>query len=514
MFYKSMMRTTATLLCLGFAASALAQGNPPQAAVQTSAQMVNRTVPAIAYGERRGSTTITLGGTSLMPNSLGEAKVERRQGVTRVETRFVALPPPTTFGNEYLTYLLWAVSPEGRTFNLGELVLNRERSSLNVTTPLQTFALVVTAEPYYAVRVPSDVIVLENILPPNAPLVTQPVKFELIGRGGYVPTGYRFDPVLLTTNLPQEFFQARNAMRIAESVGAATHAANVYETAVRQMQRVDELASQRRPDRRAIQSAAREAVQTAEDAREMSVRRAEEERVQAERAEAAREAARRDEENRLAQEARLKAEADRLAAERERLEAVTAAQEAIRGQAEAERLRLEEQRRQEAARADAERSRAAALALDQQVQQLLQEREGLRAQLHAQLNAILDTQDTARGLVVNLSDVTFATGQATLQPQAREKLAQISGILLAHPTLRLEIEGHTDSVGSDEMNQGLSERRAESVRSYLEQLRVTSDRMSAVGFGKTRPVATNDTAAGRQLNRRVELVVSGDAIGS
>lgn len=137
----------------------------------------------------------------------------------------------------------------------------------------------------------------------------------------------------------------------------------------------------------------------------------------------------------------------------------------------------------------------------------------MRAQLLAQLNSILQTRDTARGLIVNMSDVLFDTGKYTLKPGAREKLAKISGIVLAHPGLNLQIEGYTDSVGSDQFNQTLSEQRANAVRDYLVQNGVVDSAVTAKGFGKADPVATNDTADGRQRNRRVQLVVTGDVIG-
>jgi outer membrane protein OmpA-like peptidoglycan-associated protein len=156
----------------------------------------------------------------------------------------------------------------------------------------------------------------------------------------------------------------------------------------------------------------------------------------------------------------------------------------------------------------------AAASSDQRLQHAVQEREELRARLLQQFNAILATQDTARGLVVNLSDVLFDTAKYTLRPEAREKLAKISGIVLAYPDLRLAIEGNTDSVGSDTMNQELSERRAGAVLDYLALQNIPAASMTSEGFGKTRPIASNDTAAGRQQNRRVEMIVTGDVIGT
>jgi outer membrane protein OmpA-like peptidoglycan-associated protein len=131
-----------------------------------------------------------------------------------------------------------------------------------------------------------------------------------------------------------------------------------------------------------------------------------------------------------------------------------------------------------------------------------------------QLNSILSTRDSARGLIANMSDVLFKSGSFELLPGARERLAKVSGIVLAYPTLHLQVEGHTDSVGTDEYNQNLSEHRADAVRDYLVQQGISANSIGARGLGKTQPIATNDTPEGRQQNRRVELVLSGDAIGN
>jgi outer membrane protein OmpA-like peptidoglycan-associated protein len=522
------------------------------------------TVPAVSYGARRGATRLLFRGTPAMLSAIGEAKVEAQRGFTRIEASFTDLQNPTVLGHEYLTYIMWAVSPDGRAVNLGEVQLPGDRtaftsflpgsrSTLNVTTPLQTFALVVTAEPYFAVRDPSTLVVLENVIPVDdstTPVPTVETRYDFAKGGGYVPTGFRFDPILLRSKLPLDFFQARNAVRIAQSTGAEQHAATIFANATAQLEKAEKLAGQRSLDKRALTAASREAVQTAEDARAIAAPRAAAIRTEAERkAAAAREAEARAQaqaelERRLQAEAqrasaaeaeRKSAQADRLAAERRREESERASQQAqlaaqealrarkeaedlraaaLRAQAEAEHHRAAALKQQQAAEAEAARNRAAAAELDQRLQQAVREREELRGSLLTQLNVILETRDTARGLVVNLSDVTFATGQATLEPGAREKLARVSGILAAHPTLRLEIEGHTDSVGSDAFNQALSERRAEAVRNYLIQQGVPEPSTSGVGFGKSRPVASNDTPEGRQLNRRVELVVSGDAIGT
>jgi outer membrane protein OmpA-like peptidoglycan-associated protein len=554
-------KTIVLAVTLSILATTASAQNPGEQSPSASAPRAG-TVPAVSYGARRGSTRLLFRGTAAMQSAIGEAKVEAQRGFTRIEASFTDLQNPTVLGHEYLTYIMWAVSPDGRAVNLGEVLLPGDRtaftsflpgsrSTLNVTTPLQTFALLVTAEPYYAVRDPSTLVILENVLPVDAsatPIPSVETRYDFTGSGGYVPTGFRFDPILLRSKLPLDFFQARNAVRIAQAAGAEQHAAAILANAMTQLERAEKLAGQKSLDKRALTAASREAVQTAEDARAIAAPRAAALRADAERkAAAARDAdaraqAQAELERRLQTEAQraAAAEADRKAAEAERhaaelrreesdrasAQAHAAAQEAMRARAEAEALRAAAQRaqaeaekhraaallQQQAAEAEAARNRAAAAELDHKLQQAVREREDLRASLLQQLNVILETSDTARGLVVNLSDVTFATGQATLEPGAREKLARVSGILAAHPTLRLEIEGHTDSVGSDAFNQTLSERRAEAVRNYLIHQGVPEASTTAEGFGKSRPVASNDSPEGRQLNRRVELVVSGEAI--
>ncbi len=472
--------------------------------------VVSRTTRAVSYRHRSGATKINFQGTDLMPAAAGEAKVESKRGTLAVEVEFSGLDKPTSFGNEYLTYVLWAISPEGRPVNIGEvLVGDNHRSKLDVTTDLQAFAMIVTAEPYYAVRRPSNLVVLENSIRSDTVGATEAVdaKYELIDRGGYIPTGYKFDPVILNAKLPLEFFEARNALRIAQSSGAERYAAPSYNKAVHQMNEADALATGKHGNKKSLISLSREVVQTAEDAREIAVKHIDEERAESERrAGAGREASAKARAN----------EADRqnLNAQAATANAQAAAQQAAGAQADAERDRNDAQHKQHAAEADSDRDRAAAASSDAQLQQALREREELRARLLQQFNLILETRDTARGLVVNMSDVLFDSGKFTLRPVAREKLSKISGIVLAYPSLRLAVEGNTDSVGTESFNQELSEKRAEGVRSYLTQQGVPGSSTTATGFGKTRPIASNDTSEGRQQNRRVELIVSGEVIGT
>jgi hypothetical protein len=210
------------------------------------------------------------------------------------------------------------------------LVGDNHRSKLDVTTNLQAFAMIVTAEPYYAVRRPSNVVVLENAIRADTNGTTEEVdaKYELIGRGGYIPTGYSFDPVVLNAKLPLEFFEARNAVRIAHSEGAENYASESYQNAVRQMKEADALATRKHIDKKALISVSREVVQTAEDATEIAMKRMEADRIDAEnRAAAARESSAKAQSQQDMQ-ARQNAEAQTADAMRQRADAEKAAADA------------------------------------------------------------------------------------------------------------------------------------------------------------------------------------------
>lgn len=525
-------------LSLSLSMSAFAQTNPSGIKVEPMAQtptfrvnVVSRNVQAVNYKHRGGATKVDFKGTDLMPKASGEAKVESKQGYIEIEVEFDELSKATGYGNEYLTYVLWAITPEGRAVNLGELLLNGDRGKLNVTTDLQAFALLVTAEPYYAVREPSNVVVLENVIRTDTAGATQPLnaKHDFIERGGYIPTGYNFDPVVLNANLPLEFFEARNALRIAQSQGAERYAADSYARAVKLMNQADAYAVAKNVQKKPLIAVAREAVQVAEDARAIAVKRIAEEH-QANQLQGAADA-----------EARSRADANDANRQKEaaQSDAARAQSDAARAQSDLASSQAASADAIAAAKADAEKSRLAALQAqaDGQQAQLAAEAAALKAQqdaqaaalkaqqdgdaektalrtrLSEQLNTILQTRETARGLIVNMSGVLFDTGKFSLKPGAREKLSKVAGILVSYPGLNIEVGGYTDSVGSDEMNQELSENRASSVRDYLVQQGVATTSVTAKGFGETLPVATNENSTGRQQNRRVELLVSGDAIG-
>ena len=536
--------------------------------------VTERTMKAINYRHRSGATKIDFRGTDLLPNAHGQAKVESKQGYIEIEVEFDKLQPANKYGAEYLTYVLWAITPEGRTSNLGEVLLNGTNSKLDVTTELQVFGLAVTAEPYFAVTMPSNLVVMENAVRTDTvgKIEEMDAKYELLQRGQYERLA---NPLALKMDqkMPLELYEARNAVQIARAVGADQLASDTFVKAEKSLQQAEDYQAHK-AGRKTVTMTAREAVQTAEDSRAVAVTRQEEARAALERqagvnreanlraeteaearlraqaeanqkveadrralaeaksaadqsetarikreAEAARIAAQAEAErlklaNDAAQaEANRKAEADRRAlaeaksaADQSEIARIKREAEAARiaAQTEAERLKLANDAAQAAAQADADRLLRKSEA----------EKAELRTQLLTQLNLVLETRDTARGLIINMSDVLFDTAKYTLRPLARERLAKVAGIILGHPGLTLAVEGHTDSVGSDAYNQTLSEQRAGSVRDYLiKQGMSATDLVPAKGFGKTNPIASNGTAAGRQLNRRVELIVSGEIIG-
>lgn len=486
--------------------------------------VVGHTTPAINYRPRKGDTKVDFTGTALSPLATGSAKVEGKKGYIDIDAKFDRLAPPTQFGPEYLTYVLWAVTPEGRSTNLGEVQVKDDEAQIHVTTELQAFGMIVTAEPYFAVTQPSDVVVIENSVRNGTKgnIEVIQAKYDLLKRGTYMMNQdtrqFRLKP--LEPGAPLDLAEARNAVMLARFAGADRYADDTYLKATRLLTDAEQ-AQARHRNGNEVMMPARQAAQTAEDARLISLQR-QEEAAQAEqraaaqqRENAALDRARSEEAaRRQAEIERLTAENARMAAERDKA-AAEAAQRAAQAQVEQARALAEQSARDRAA---AEAARAAAEAQAQEARANAAKAEGekaeLRDQLRQQLNQILETRESARGLIVNLSDVLFDTGSANLKSGAREKLAKVAGILLSHPGLKMQIEGHTDSVGSAEYNQRLSENRADSVRTYLVGQGIASNSVGTAGFGETMPVASNDTAAGRQQNRRVELIVSGESIGT
>jgi outer membrane protein OmpA-like peptidoglycan-associated protein len=567
--------------------------------------VVARTIKAINYNHRSGSTKIGFLGTPLLPEARGEASVESERGVIKIDAQMEKLRPAGAFGPEYLTYVMWAITPEGRATNVGEVLLNGDKAKLDATTELQSFGLIVTAEPYFAVTQPSDAVVMENFVRKDTAGTIEQVdaKFELLQRGQYTVNvnPSEIKAMKADSKVPLELYEARNAVRIARWTGAERYAPETFQKAVQGLDNAEGYLVGK-AGKKPIGTVAREAVQMAEDARIITVKKIEQERLASELqagadrealagsqraaaeadtarvtrdAEAARIAAQ-SEADRVKQENSAKMEAARIAADQAKRD--NAAQAAA-AQAASDRLKLENDAKLSAAQNEADRLKnvhdAQIAAAHTEADRLKREgdaklsaaqteadrlknandaqtaaahneadrlkREGdaqrasaqadldratkanavaqaekaeLRTQLMNQFNAILQTRDTARGLIVNMSDVLFDTAKYSLRPLAREKLAKVAGIVSGHPGLKLDVEGHTDSVGGDEYNQQLSEQRGGSVRDFLIEEGMSASSVTSRGFGKTQPVATNDTAEGRQQNRRVELVISGDVIGT
>lgn len=491
-----------------------------QAQTTVPAGNVSRSTKAVNYRHTGEATKIDFRGTELMQQASGEAKVESKNTRVEIDAKFDNVDDATRFGLEYLTYVLWAVSPEGRAVNLGELVLKNGSARVKAITDMQTFGMIVTAEPYFAVTQPGNTVVMENVLRHDTTGKEENIvaTYELLGRGIYSSTNTHIDNAIfgIDRKTPRELFEARNAVRIAHVAQADKYAATTMAKADQQLRQAEQSYVQKR-DRSTVEANAREAAETAEEARVMAVKqkaeedaagraaaekKAAEEREAKARADAAAEARRRQD----AEAARAQAEAAKAEADRMKQEAEKAAQEAAREKQEAEAARA-------ALAIEAEKARAAAQQAEQARERAENEKQELRARLLQQLNTILATRDTARGLIANMSDVLFTTGSSGLASDARERLAKVSGIILAYPGLRLQVEGHTDNVGGDNYNQQLSERRAQSVRDYLVEQGIASEVITSRGFGKTMPIASNDTADGRRQNRRVELVLSGEAIG-
>jgi outer membrane protein OmpA-like peptidoglycan-associated protein len=449
-------------------------------------QVVGRDIPAINYWHRSGSTRIGFAGTSLLSQGKGSATVSSK-GQTFINAKFEGLVPANSFGVEYLTYVLWAITPQGRPVNLGEVMPGGTKAEMNVTTNLQQFALIVTAEPYFAVTTPSDLVVLQNTVNKDKTtgiIDTVNVHFNLLPRGAYVmqTSGQHavLDPVKPNDKSPLQLYEAINAIQIAEATGAAKYTPDILAKAKQELQNAQDLDG-KKSQRKVMITYARGAVQDAEDARVSTLRKIQEEKQR--------------EQQLAVQQAQEAAQQAQMAAQQEALQ---------RAQADAQAAQAE---------AAAANARAAQVAAEHSAQQATNQTEEMRERLRAQLNNVLQTQETARGLIVNMSDVLFDTGQYTLKPDAREKLAKVSGILLAYPDLKVQVEGYTDNVGGDQYNLTLSQHRGDAVRDYLISQGVSAANTTSTGYGKSDPIADNATSAGRAQNRRVNLVVSGNAIG-
>ena len=444
----------------------------PASIVQVAVQPAS--TQAITYQNLSATTRIGFRGTVLLPEASGTAKVRNRGGALTIKAKFENLVAPTRFGAEYLTYVLWAVTPVGRSMNLGELIVRKNgRAFLEARTNLQTFGLIVTAEPHFAVTQVGNPVVLENVATQATRGQVEAVmaRYEMLPRGTYVlgappapSQGAAPDP-----KISPYVYQAHNAVRLARADRAEQFAPVEWQKAQDLLARLEREPKQWKKPAIIL---ARQVVQQAEDARLIGLK--------------------------VQDQARL--DRERLAAETARREAEAARAEtaAARSEAEAERTAA----LQAAERAKHEASRAVS-----------SEKLELRRQLRERLSRLLDTRETERGVVVSMSDLLFASAKASLVRDTREKLAKIAGILLNYPGVRVSVEGHSDSTGAEPFNRRLSRQRALAVRAFLVQQGLRPEAVDARGFGSSIALAANETPAGRQQNRRVELILTGTAIG-
>ncbi len=432
-------------------------------------------------------------GTERLPKASGEAKVETKKGATEIEIELDEMKPAYYFGGDYNCYVLWIASPEGHVDNAGEFILEGNRSKLNVSTPLETFGMFVTAEPHYLVKTPSRFVVLENTRTTDGGVPLKTSKIEYRGFEGV----YNHSQETLVRDpeakgeVRVELRQARTAVELAERAGAAEFAPQELAQAREASNRTGD-ALEARSGRKEVNALGREAVRLAVEAQKLAEDRSAQASLDAERKASADETARLE---KSAREAQSEAERRRLQAEQERLRA----QAEARAKEDAQRRAAQAEQQARKAETDAERAQ--------------RERAELQARLQQALGTVVEIRMTARGLIVNLPDILFDFNRATLRPEAREVLSKLSGILLVTPDTRLSVEGHADSIGTEEYNQQLSEKRAQSVRDYLVANGLSGGLVTSQGFGETKPIAANttpdgrDDPAGRQKNRRVEIVI-------
>jgi flagellar motor protein MotB len=497
---------------------AMSFGAPPLLMGQDTVPLYNVTViehslQAVNYQYRSGPTEIDFRGTILLGKAKGRATVESHRGRTEIDAKLQGLTSPQGFGREYLTYVLWAISPEGAAHNLGEIVAGgSDNAHVRVTTDLQAFGLLVTAEPYAAVRQPSDVVVLENVIRPETIGKIEPIqaKAELLPRGHYLLDRQKSQE-FLNQEAPKvsmgeyeqlsQIYQAENALALARTVNADTLAADTYGKAQQLLQDAKQKHASKAGTSFVVQSA-REAAQTADDARVIAMKRADEQKVASaeQRATSAEHAA---------QQARAEADAARAQAEAER-EARVRAEGAQASEPAAEAVVVT----QPVAAAPppppppATPPSAAipSSAARQQAQDATGPQTQLRGRILMELKRVTDTRDTPRGLVVVIPDLDFSGANPS-----GESLAMLTRVaqIVAPTGLQVTVEGHVET-GSAE---ALSWRRAEAVRDALINNGLRMNSVTAKGLGNTKPTTSNATETGRIANRRVEIVISGGQIG-
>jgi outer membrane protein OmpA-like peptidoglycan-associated protein len=432
------------------------------------------------------------------PEAVVIAEVKYREGQADMNVRFREMKPAILFGGDVTCYVLWAVTRDGTVENLGELWVREASETVEYSTGQKSFAMMVTAETHPLVSEPSELVMFRSLAAKPKRVTSAEFTFS-----GFAPTPEIEYPsvarVIWDRSEPLDLRQAQKAYELAVDAGAEAYAPTQLLRARTALAQASSFSAGKK-DKATVDYSRRSLALSAE-ALQVTTRSKEAEAVEAEIA-------------------RRKAEMEALAARAGEAEASAAAaaialEEANRAIGEVQRSRTEAEAavlaaRGELARIESERVAlvASVAALEAQSAVLEREKADLSARLQGALSQVADTQESARGMIVSLPDILFDLNEATLKNEAKVVIAKLAGILLILPELNLRVEGHTDSTGSADYNQGLSERRATSVRDFLAQQGIGGQRMVAVGYGLTRPVADNSTREGRARNRRVEIVIA------
>ncbi len=505
----SIVRDGIVFLFLAFAfLVSLTSAQENAEAMQAQLQVLYELRPAVTpvrvfgYGSAEGNFQLGMQGSDLARGATGELRVRSRVSYNEIDLRVKGLPAPQTIGPEFLTYVAWAISPAGLGTNLGELSLERGEGRLRTQTDMQSFGLIVTAEPFYAAAMPSDTVVLETTVLPaekRSPALTS-VDARFMPRGQYKVGAElgEVKPFTFEAGIPLDIYQARNALLIGKRTRTNRFVPEGYQAAQALLARAEQ--AHYGGDAKTATASAREAVQVMGDAIRLSLERQDKLRS--------------DLISRAADDRVRRAAATAEDAERRMREAAQKQAAAEKATREAERQRAKAEDEMRIAVEERRRAQQEAIEARRVAQKLVQEQHQLRDLLVERLNQVLATEDTDRGLVVRLSDILFDPGKFMLKPDTKTLLARIAGILSWAPGIRVQVEGHTDNTGDAGKNQQLSEQRAAAVANFLVEQGMPASNISSVGYGESRPIAANNTREGRDQNRRVELVLSGEMIGA
>jgi outer membrane protein OmpA-like peptidoglycan-associated protein len=425
------------------------------------------------------------------PDASMVAEVRHREGQANMEVRFRGMKPAILFGGDVTCYVLWAVTRDGTTENLGELWVRDDSETIEYSTGLKSFAMMVTAEAHSLVPAPSELVMFRS----------EAVEAKRTEVSEFVFSDFAPAPRTLYDSVATvpwdkckalDLRQAEKAYELAVDAGAEEYAATELRRAFTELAQARNFAGAKK--NKASVDYSRRSISHSAEAIQVTNRRKEAEKAEEELA-------------------RRKAEMEALNERAAQAEATAAAAAAALTTAKASRNEAEAAvaaARAELERISAERLelQASVTALDEQAAELEREKAEMETRLRGALSQVAETQQSARGMIVSLPDILFDLNEATLKNDARVVIAKLAGILLILPELNLRIEGHTDSTGDSEYNMTLSERRASSVRDFLAAQGISPDRMVSVGYGMTRPAADNSTREGRAMNRRVEIVIA------